>query len=271
MLGDADGKSPGRRSGDRRNGAPQPPGERAQEDREATLRASEQAVLERTASVERREQVADRRERAADRREQSSALLREANERLVIATVSAQNMTEVAEEAGTRMAHAAAHDFLTGLPNRAALLSRLDEAVALARQHGKRVGVLFIDVDHFKEVNDALGHEIGDLVLQAVAARLVAGVRGADLVSRLGGDEFVVLLGELKAADDIDQVANKLLAVLAQPLSIAGHRLVVGASIGSAVFPDDGADVAILLKNADSAMYQAKRAGRKGWRRYGPS
>jgi diguanylate cyclase (GGDEF)-like protein len=268
MLGDTDRTPLDRRGGDRRRGAAQPADGDANKDREATLRVSEQAVLERTASLDRREQMADRRERAADRRDQSSAQLREANERLVVATVSAQNLTEVAEAAGARMAHAAAHDFLTGLPNRAALFARLDEAVALARQQGKRVGLLFLDLDHFKQVNDALGHEIGDLLLQAVAARLVAGVRGADAVSRLGGDEFVVLLGQMEAADDVGQVAGKLLAALAQPFSIAGHQLDVGASIGSAVFPDDGADVATVLKNADFAMYQAKRAGRRSWRPY---
>ncbi|MBC7944816.1 MAG: EAL domain-containing protein, partial [Burkholderiales bacterium] len=188
--------------------------------------------------------------------------LREANEHLVEATLRAQNMTEVVEQAKRELSHLAHRDFLTGLPNRLMLNDRLGQAIVLAHRHGKQLAVLFLDIDHFKHINDSLGHSIGDKLLQSVARSLAACVRGSDTVSRMGGDEFVVLLSEIEHAEDAALSAEKMLAALTAPHMIAGHDLHVSASIGISIFPDDGADTETLIRNADTAMYVAKEAGR---------
>ena len=140
------------------------------------------------------------------------------------------------------MAHLAQHDFLTDLPNRVLLSDRVANAIALARRHGKQRAVLFLDLDGFKHINDSLGHPIGDQLLQSVAQRLVACVRGSDTVSRQGGDEFVILLSEIERAEDAGLSAEKMLLALAAPHSIAEKELHITASVGVSIYPDDARD-----------------------------
>ena len=160
-----------------------------------------------------------------------------------------------------RMSYLAQHDFLTELPNRMLLNDRLRQATALAHRHHSLLAVLFMDVDHFKQVNDAFGHAIGDQLLQSIARRLVACVRSADTVSRLGGDEFVVLLSEVARAEDAASSGDKILAALSAPHRIEKQDLHVTVSIGICVYPADGRDAETLLKNADAALFHAKAKG----------
>lgn len=161
-----------------------------------------------------------------------------------------------------KMAHLAQHDFLTGLANRLLLTERLCRAMGLAQRNLKQVGLLFLDLDHFKHINDSLGHAIGDQLLQSVAARLLACVRTTDTVCRQGGDEFVILLTEIERAEDASFTAEKLLAAFTAPHVIDNHELYISLSIGISVFPNDGNTVECLMKNADAAMYHAKSIGR---------
>ncbi|HKR65245.1 MAG TPA: diguanylate cyclase, partial [Thermoanaerobaculia bacterium] len=154
------------------------------------------------------------------------------------------------------------HDVLTHLPNRKLFTDRLRHALTRAKRAGKSVAVMFIDIDHFKTINDTLGHTSGDELLLEMSRRLRECVRDDDTVARLGGDEFTIILAELRAADDAMLVAEKILNAVQEPLTIAGMPLVVTASIGISVYPDDGADPESLLRNADSAMYRAKEGGR---------
>ncbi|MEW6687866.1 MAG: EAL domain-containing protein [Pseudomonadota bacterium] len=169
-----------------------------------------------------------------------------------------------------RMEYLAHHDSLTALPNRVMLQERLREAVSLARRHRKQLALLFVDLDYFKNVNDSLGHGVGDSLLQAVAARLRAAVRQEDLVVRLGGDEFCILLQDLGDPREAAQVAGKLLTELAEPHRLGGHELHVPASIGIACLPGDGHDMETLLRHADIAMYRAKAQGRGNFQFYSP-
>jgi diguanylate cyclase (GGDEF)-like protein/PAS domain S-box-containing protein len=162
-----------------------------------------------------------------------------------------------------KLTHAAQHDSLTGLPNRALLSDRVGQAIALARRQKSQAAVLFLDLDGFKEVNDSLGHSVGDKVLQSVARRLLDCVRTPDSVSRQGGDEFVVLLQELHNPEDVAATAKRILEAVEEVHFIDHHRINVSGSIGVSVYPGDGRDVETLFKNADAAMYQAKKNGRK--------
>ena len=175
-----------------------------------------------------------------------------------------------AREMARLMAHSAQHDFLTGLPNRMLLNDRVEHAVSIAPRHAKKVAVLFLDLDGFKHINDSLGHPIGDKLLQSVGRRLVDCVRGSDTVSRQGGDEFVVLLSEIEHAEDAALTARRMLDSIAEAHMIDQHELHVTTSIGVSIFPDDGADAETLIKNADTAMYQAKDAGRQGFQFFRP-
>ncbi len=160
-----------------------------------------------------------------------------------------------------KMTHLAQHDVLTELPNRLLLNDRLTQAISLSRRHGTHLAVLFLDLDGFKHINDSLGHQIGDEVLQLVAQRLVACVRTSDTISRHGGDEFVILLSEIAQAGDAAISAEKILAALAMPRAISERNVHLSASIGISIYPQDGQDADTLLKNADTAMYQAKGKG----------
>ncbi len=168
-----------------------------------------------------------------------------------------------------RMSHLAQHDFLTDLPNPVLFDDRITQAIALARRHAKQLAVLFLDLDHFKRINDSLGHAAGDKLLQSVALRLKGCVRSSDAVSRKGGDEFAVLLSEITHAEDAARSADKIIAAVATPHQVAGHELHVTASIGISIYPQDGADAQTLLKSADAAMYQAKKYGRNNYRFFG--
>ncbi|MHB8255119.1 MAG: putative bifunctional diguanylate cyclase/phosphodiesterase [Acidiferrobacter sp.] len=165
------------------------------------------------------------------------------------------------KEAAQRTLDLATHDTLTGLPNRLLLADRLDQALIHARRAQNHVALLFLDLDGFKTINDSLGHATGDLVLKAVAQRLTTSLRASDTVARQGGDEFVVVLTGLASVEAIDRVTQKLLTSLIAPYEIQGQVLYVGASVGVAIFPDDGEDSNALLKNCDIAMYRAKETG----------
>jgi diguanylate cyclase (GGDEF)-like protein/PAS domain S-box-containing protein len=167
------------------------------------------------------------------------------------------------EQALLRLAN---HDALTGLPNRALLQDRLTQAVCKAQRAGRQVGVMFIDLDRFKQVNDTLGHEAGDQLIVEIARRLAGSLRESDTVARQGGDEFVVVLDDLAAPEDAALVAQKVLDRLFQPLLLGGREVVPTGSIGIAMYPRDGADGAALLKAADSAMYRAKAIGGNHYR-----
>jgi len=165
-----------------------------------------------------------------------------------------------------QMAHSAQHDFLTGLPNRLLLNDRINQAIALAQRYMKTLAVLFLDLDGFKHVNDSLGHAVGDKLLQSVAIRLVDCIRSSDTVSRQGGDEFVVLLCGLAQSEDVISTVNRILMSLVAPHSVDYHDLHVTTSIGVSIYPDDGLNAETLIKNADTAMYQAKENGCHGYR-----
>ena len=160
------------------------------------------------------------------------------------------------------------HDSLTGLPNRKLFSDRLGIALAQAQRNQKKVGIAMLDLDNFKGVNDTMGHAVGDLLLQATAERLCAALRKSDTVARIGGDEFVLILPDLRVTEDAIQVAQKIVDNFCKPFLIDTHQLVVTTSIGIAVYPHDGTDEDILLKNADSAMYRAKQAGRARYQLY---
>jgi diguanylate cyclase (GGDEF)-like protein/PAS domain S-box-containing protein len=170
-----------------------------------------------------------------------------------------------------QMTYSAQHDFLTGLPNRMLLNDRVNQAIGFAPRHDKKVAVLFLDLDGFKHINDSLGHPIGDKLLQSIAKRLVDCVRNSDTVSRQGGDEFVVLLSEMEQSEDAAISAMRVLQAVADAHTIDQHDLHVTASIGVSVFPDDGKDAETLIKNADTAMYQAKENGRQSYQYFKPA
>ena len=165
-----------------------------------------------------------------------------------------------------KMAHLAQHDFLTDLPNRVLLTERLSQAIGLAHRHRKQVALLFLDLDHFKHINDSLGHTIGDQLLQSVAGRLASCVRVTDTVCRQGGDEFVILLAEIERPQDTTQIAEKLIAAFALPHVISGQEIHITLSIGISVYPEDGDNVETVMQNADTAMYHAKESGRNTFR-----
>jgi diguanylate cyclase (GGDEF)-like protein/PAS domain S-box-containing protein len=169
-----------------------------------------------------------------------------------------------------QITHLAEHDALTGLPNRLLLNDRLDLAIARAKREASLLAILFLDLDNFKHVNDSLGHPTGDKLLKSVAQRLQDCVRAPDTVSRQGGDEFVLLLQDLQHVDDAAFTARRILKAMKEAHLIEGHELHVTTSIGISVYPDDGSDAATLLKNADTAMFQAKWAGRQTFRFFKP-
>lgn len=161
-------------------------------------------------------------------------------------------------EAEERLQYLATRDALTGLPNRLLLQERLSAAIAQAKRHGRRVGVLFIDLDRFKNVNDTLGHRIGDELLKKVTTALSGALRESDLLARLGGDEFMVIVEEFEDRAVLGRIAQKLQDAIAQPFDVEGHEIFVTSSIGIAAYPDDSDDPEELMKHADVAMYRSK-------------
>ncbi|HEY0490844.1 MAG TPA: EAL domain-containing protein [Telluria sp.] len=168
-------------------------------------------------------------------------------------------------QAEARVHHMAYHDSLTGLPNRALLADRLDRAMLAAQRSGRKLAVMFLDLDRFKTINDSLGHLTGDHLLKEVANRLCRSVRASDTVARLGGDEFVVLVPGIHEAGECNHVAEKIIDALASPIPFEGRMLHITPSIGICVYPDDGADVETLMRHADAAMYHAKASGRNNY------
>jgi diguanylate cyclase (GGDEF)-like protein/PAS domain S-box-containing protein len=192
--------------------------------------------------------------------EDSAAPIRDRRGRISGAVMVFHDVS-AARATSRHISHLAAHDSLTDLPNRMLLTDRLSQAIASARRHRHHLAVVFLDLDRFKEINDSLGHGIGDRLLQSVAGRLVASVRSSDTVSRYGGDEFVLLLSRLERADDAAASARKVITALTTPFEVAGLELHVSVSIGVSIYPDDGMDAETLIKNADTAMYCAKERG----------
>jgi diguanylate cyclase (GGDEF)-like protein/PAS domain S-box-containing protein len=160
------------------------------------------------------------------------------------------------------------HDSLTGLPNRKLFADRWGIALAQSQRNKQKVGIAMLDLDNFKKVNDTLGHDVGDLLLQAAAKRLSAALRRGDTVARFGGDEYVLIIPDLKVVEDTIPVAQKIVESFRKPFLIDTQQLFVTTSIGIAVYPNDGTDGDILLKNADKAMYQAKQTGRNRYKLY---
>jgi diguanylate cyclase (GGDEF)-like protein/PAS domain S-box-containing protein len=188
----------------------------------------------------------------------------------ILVTAAIRNVS-VARAMSLQMTHLAEHDFLTELPNRTLVNDRISQAIAAAQRHPTRVAVLFLDLDGFKHINDSLGHPTGDKLLQSIAKRLVKCVRGSDTISRQGGDEFVALLLDVDRPEDAGITARRMLQVVAEPHSIDQHDLHITASIGVSIYPDDGLDAETLIKNADTAMYQAKEHGRQNYQFFKPA
>jgi diguanylate cyclase (GGDEF)-like protein/PAS domain S-box-containing protein len=175
------------------------------------------------------------------------------------------------QQTETQLAYLAHHDTVTGLPNRLLLEDRLSQTLAQSRRFGNSFSLVFIDLDRFKPVNDTYGHDIGDIVLRDSARRLKDSIREIDTLARFGGDEFVVLAPCLGGIQDISRFCTKLLDSLAGPFNANGHLIRIGASLGCASFPEHGSTEADLLRNADSAMYQAKAAGGNSYRIFDPA
>jgi diguanylate cyclase (GGDEF)-like protein/PAS domain S-box-containing protein len=220
----------------------------------AMLREGSQALAPRQLMLRRR----DGRELPV---QESVAPMRDDAGQLIGAVAVLQDVS-VAHQMAVEMAHRAHHDALTGLPNRVLFMDRLRQQLQLAQRTGSRVAVMYLDLDHFKHINDQYGHAGGDSLLQEVAHRLVGSLRASDTACRQGGDEFVVLLPKLDHPSDAGEVAAHLLSRVAQPFELLGQPVLVTFSIGIAVYPADGQDDVSLLRHADEAMYLAKRAGR---------
>ncbi len=183
------------------------------------------------------------------------------------------SFTDISERkaAERQIHHLAHHDALTGLPNRLSLQVRMEQAMADARRHGTLIGVMMIDMDHFKDINDTLGHHVGDALLVDVAQRLLCCVRLSDVVARLGGDEFVVLVTDMASTLTAAAVADKIVAALSAPYQIDEYRLHSTPSVGIGIFPNDGTSVDTLLRNVDAAMYHAKASGRNNYQFFNES
>ncbi|HUP64551.1 MAG TPA: EAL domain-containing protein [Thermoanaerobaculia bacterium] len=178
---------------------------------------------------------------------------------------------EAAVEAASQVEHVAYHDPLTGLPNRALFMDRLIVALAHANRHQHKLGIIFLDLDRFKQINDSLGHTMGDTLLKSVAERIRKSVREEDTIARFGGDEFAVLIHILGKAEHAGKIARKILDALASPFALGERELFITASAGIAIYPNDGLDAEALIKNADTSMYRAKHQGGDGYQFYTPS
>lgn len=195
-------------------------------------------------------------------RENRNEKLTQANARLVVSAVELQVAVDKIKIAKAEMTHLANYDFLTDLPNRMQLFEKINLGIDWAKRHHAKMALLFLDIDRFKQINDSLGHTVGDKLLQSIAQRLKNVVRSNDTVSRLGGDEFVLLLSEVGEINTLIPKIEEIRAVIAAPYKIEGKDLEISTSIGISLYPEDGEDSDTLILNADSAMYQAKENGR---------
>jgi len=199
----------------------------------------------------------------------SGAPVRDADGRIDGMVLAFSDITQILS-LSRNMVHMATHDALTGLPNRVLMNDRVELALARARRAGEQIAVLFVDLDGFKRINDALGHSAGDILLRGVAERLRTSCREEDSVARWGGDEFIVMLEKLNTREAVVRRASHLLELLAKPMVVSGEEVCVTASVGVCLGPRDGEDVETLLAHADLAMYRAKEEGRNGFRFYSP-
>ncbi len=183
------------------------------------------------------------------------------NGKVTGAVVVFQDVSE-ARAAALKISHLAHHDFLTDLPNRVLFDDRLNQAISLAQRHQRQIAVLFLDCDNFKNINNSLGHMMGDFLLQSLAKRIASAGRSSDTVSRQGGDEFIILLPEVNSVEDAETYATKILNEVAKPHLIGDHELHLTASVGIAVYPADGRNAETLVHSADIALYEAKKSGR---------
>jgi diguanylate cyclase len=223
------------------------------------------AQLKKQADGVRAELLSLRQMAAEARREFSGthvAQLRDANERLVLSALQAETIADTAVNNLSELARSSQRDTLTDTPNRALMLDRLESALSFARRHATHTALLFIDLDHFKGINDSLGHAIGDEVIKLAARQLKAAVRASDTVSRHGGDEFLVLLAEVADESSAARVAKKIIRTLDTASIVGGHVIRLSASVGIAMYPEDGDDPETLIGRADAAMYAAKKGGR---------
>ena len=196
--------------------------------------------------------------------------VQEPDGRIETVTVISKDITE-RKQAENKLTYMATHDFLTGLPNRILFNDRLTLVLAQARRHQQKLCVMLLDLDYFKDINDTLGHSVGDNLLRIVGERLTGLLRTSDTIARMGGDEFLLLLAEIARLNNVTTIAQKILESFREPFAVDGHELMITTSIGIAVFPDDGDDADTLLKNADIAMYRAKERGRDNFQRYTPT
>lgn len=197
----------------------------------------------------------------------SASLVRDAAREPQYFIIQIQDITD-RKYAEQQLVYIANHDPLTGLFNRAQFHDRLTQTLSSVRRHDTKLALMFLDLDRFKLINDTLGHRTGDLLLQAVSDRLRNSVRANDTLARLGGDEFIVLLSDINLPDDVARIAQKTIELLTQPFSLEGNDIVITASIGISIFPDDGENSQILLMNADTAMYLAKERGKNNYQFY---
>ncbi|GAC1621929.1 MAG: hypothetical protein NVS9B13_14080 [Candidatus Acidiferrum sp.] len=196
--------------------------------------------------------------------EDSAAPIHDRNGHILGAVIVFHDVS-TARAMSMQMTHSAQHDVVTNLPNRLLLNDRISQSISLAHRKNRPIAVFFLDLDRFKYINDSLGHATGDLLLQSVSKRLLAGVRGSDTVSRQGGDEFVILLSEIANAKDAAISAKKILLSLNAPHSLGEQELHINGSIGISIYPEDGENAESLIKNADTAMYHAKEKGRNNF------
>jgi diguanylate cyclase (GGDEF)-like protein len=197
-----------------------------------------------------------------------AASVRERDEALVARAQELEHEVTERRLSEQRMQQMATHDALTGLANRTLLSDRLNQALASAQRSEHTIAVLFIDLDHFKQINDTLGHDVGDAALCQIADKISLLLRKSDTLCRLGGDEFVLLLPAVSQTSDATLVAEKIIASLAEPIVVCGHQFAITPSIGISSYPTHGTDAETLLKNADIAMYRAKESGRNGYQCY---
>ncbi|NJL49529.1 MAG: GGDEF domain-containing protein [Leptolyngbyaceae cyanobacterium SM2_5_2] len=171
-------------------------------------------------------------------------------------------------QAEAAIKHQALHDALTNLPNRTLFNQQLADLLRVANQESKLLAVMFLDLDYFKEVNDNLGHAVGDRLLQSVAERLMGCLRENDLIARWGGDEFVLILPHVRCREDAEEIALRLTSSLQPSFFLDNYRLAITASIGIAIYPQDGLDDKTLLQNADAALYHVKQSGRNNYQHF---